>query len=108
MKNARSPIPTPRVKIDIFEPHHDIRRHVSGEKCKARVLTETQQVMMDFWVLDDVKLLNFLLHGVGLGAHECVHKLHGCANGHTHAFQARYSDDVKLIVHLCVCLCVYV
>ena len=50
---------------------------------------------MDFWVLDDAKLLNILLDGMGLGAHERVDKF-GCANGHTHAFQARYSDDIKL------------
>ena len=48
---------------------------------------------MDFWVLDDAKLLNILLDGMGLGAHERVDKF-GCANGHTHAFQARYSDDI--------------
>ena len=50
---------------------------------------------MDSWVLDDAKLLNILLDGMGLGAHERVDKF-GCANGHTHAFQARYSDDIKL------------
>ena len=50
---------------------------------------------MDFWVLDDAKLLNILLDGMGLGAHERVDKF-GCANGHTHALQARYSDDIKL------------
>ena len=50
---------------------------------------------MDFWVLDYAKLFNILLDGMGLGAHERVDKF-GCANGHTHAFQARYSDDIKL------------
>jgi hypothetical protein len=50
---------------------------------------------MDFWVLDDAKLLKILLDGMGLRANERVDKF-GCANGHTHAFQARYSDDVKL------------
>ena len=50
---------------------------------------------MNFWVLDDAKLLNILLDGMGLGAHERVDKF-GCANGHTHAFQAHYSDDIKL------------
>jgi hypothetical protein len=50
---------------------------------------------MDFWVLDTAKLLNILLDGMGLGSHEHVDKF-GCANGHTHAFQARYSDDIKL------------
>ena len=30
-----------------------------------------------------------------LGAHERIDKF-GCANGYTHAFQARYSDDIKL------------
>ena len=50
---------------------------------------------MDFWVLDDAKLLNILLDGMGLRAHERADRF-GCANGHTHAFQARYSDDVKL------------
>ena len=52
---------------------------------------------MDFWVLDDAKLLNILLDGMGLGAHERV-DIFGCANGHTHAFQARSSDsdDIKL------------
>jgi len=59
------------------------------------VLTKTQQIVMNFWVLDDAKLLNILLDGMGLGAHERVDKF-GCANGHTHAFQARYSDDIKL------------
>jgi len=54
-----------------------------------------QQIIMDFWVLDDAKLLNILLDGMGLGAHERVDKF-GCSNGHTHAFQARYSDDIKL------------
>jgi len=33
---------------------------------------------MDFWVLDDAKLLNILLDGMGLGAHE---RIFGCANG---------------------------
>jgi hypothetical protein len=42
---------------------------------------------MDFWVPDDVKLLNILLDGMGLGSHEHVDKF-GCANGHTH------DDDV--------------
>jgi hypothetical protein len=83
------------VKTGICGPHHDGRRHVSGEKCKARVLTKAQQIIMDFWVLDDAKLLNFLLDGMVLGAHERVDKF-GCANGHTHAFQAGYSDDIKL------------
>jgi hypothetical protein len=41
------------------------------------------------------RLLNILLDGMGLGAHERVDKF-GCANRHTHAFQARYSDDGKL------------
>jgi len=50
---------------------------------------------MNFWVLDDAKLLNILLDGTGLGAHERIDKF-GCANGYTHAFQARYSDDIKL------------
>ena len=50
---------------------------------------------MNFWVLDDAKLLNILLDGMGLGAHERIDKF-GCANGYTHAFQARYSDDIKL------------
>ncbi len=69
--------------------------HVSGEKCKARVLTKAQQIVMDFWVLDDAKLLNILLDGMGLGAHERIDKF-GCANGNTHAFQARYRDYIKL------------
>ena len=59
------------------------------------MLTKTQQIVMDFWVLDDAKLLNILLDGMGLGAHERVDKF-GCANGYTHAFQASYSDDIKL------------
>ena len=59
------------------------------------MLTKAQQIVMDFWVLDDAKLLNILLDGMGLGAHEHVDKF-VCANGHTHAFQARYSDDIKL------------
>jgi hypothetical protein len=36
LNNARSPISTPRARIDICGPHHDVRRHVAGEKCKAR------------------------------------------------------------------------
>jgi hypothetical protein len=59
------------------------------------VLAKAQQIVMNFWVLDDVKLLNILLDGMGLGAHERIDKF-GCANGYTHAFQARYSDDIKL------------
>jgi hypothetical protein len=50
---------------------------------------------MNFWVLDNVKLLNILLDGMGLGAHELIDKF-GCANGYTHAFQASCSDDIKL------------
>jgi hypothetical protein len=46
--------------------HHDVRRHVAGEKCKARVLTKAQQVMMKFWVRDDAELLNILLDVKGL------------------------------------------
>ena len=72
-----------------------ISSHVSGENCKACVLTRAQQIVMDFWVLDDAKLLNILLNGMGLGAHERIDKCR-CANGHTHAFQACHSDDVKL------------
>ena len=30
-----------------------------------------------------------------IGAHERIDEF-GCANGYTHAFQARYSDDIKL------------
>ncbi len=77
--------------------NHGVRRHVSGEKCKARVLTKAQQVIMDFWVMNDAKmmivlllflqkqnlllflqkqnlskLMNILLDGVGLGSHERV------------------------------------
>ena len=48
-----------------------------------------------FYVLDDAKLLNILLDGMGLGSHERVDKFVS-ANGHTHAFQARHSDDIKL------------
>jgi hypothetical protein len=29
-------------------------------------LTKAQQIIMDFWVLDSAKLLNFLLDGMGL------------------------------------------
>ena len=83
------------VETGICGPHHYVRRQVSGEKCKACVLTKAQQIIMDFWVLDDAKLFNILLDGLGLGAHERVDKF-GCTNGHTHAFQARYSDDIKL------------
>jgi hypothetical protein len=50
---------------------------------------------MDFWVMNDAKLLNILLDGVGLGSHERVDKFR-CANGHAHAFQSRYIDDAKL------------
>ena len=42
-------IPMSRVKTGICGPHHDIRRQVSGDKYKARVLTKAQ---------DDAKLLN--------------------------------------------------
>ena len=94
MKNARSPIPATRGKIDICGPHHGVRRHVAGEKCKARVLTKAQQIIMDFWVMADAKLLNILLDGMGLGSHERVEKFK-CVNGHTHAFLSRYIDDAK-------------
>jgi hypothetical protein len=50
---------------------------------------------MDFGVLDDAKLLNIVVDGMGLGAHERGDKF-GCANVHTHAFQACYSDDINL------------
>jgi hypothetical protein len=75
--------------------NHGVRRHVSGEKCKARVLTKAQQVIVDFWVMNDAKLMNTLLDGVGLGSHKRVDKFR-CANGHAHAFQSRYIDDAKL------------
>ena len=39
--------------------------------------------------------MNILLDGMGLGSHERVDKFVS-ANGHTHAFQARHSDDIKL------------
>jgi hypothetical protein len=61
----------------------------------VRVLTKAQQIIMDFWVMDDAKLLNILLDGMGLGTLERVDKFR-CANGHTHAFQSRYIDDAKL------------
>jgi hypothetical protein len=86
--------PSSKVKTGICGPHHDVRRHVSGEKCKARVLTKAQQITMDFGVLEDAKLLNILVDDMGLGAHERVDRF-GCANGHSHAFQACYSDDVS-------------
>jgi hypothetical protein len=60
------------------------------------VLTKVQYVIMDFWVMDDAKILNILLDGKGLGSHERVDKFR-CANGHAHAFQSRYIDDAKLI-----------
>ncbi len=51
---------------------------------------------MDFWVMDDTKLLNILLLDVvSLGLHEHVDNF-WCTNGHTHAFQSRYIDDAKL------------
>ena len=55
------------------------------------MLTKAQQIVMDFWVLDDAKLLNILLDGTGLEVHERVDKF-GCANEHTHTFQARYCE----------------
>ena len=58
------------------------------------MLTKAQQIIMDFWVMADAKLLNILLDGVGLGSHERVEKFR-CANGHTHAFLSRYIDDAK-------------
>jgi hypothetical protein len=36
------------------------------------VLAKAQQIVMNFWVLDDAKLLNILLDGMGLGAHERI------------------------------------
>jgi hypothetical protein len=59
------------------------------------VLTKAQKVIMDFWIMDDAKLLNILLDGMGLGSHERVDKFR-CANGHAHAFQSRYIYDAKL------------
>ena len=59
------------------------------------MLTKEQQIIMDFWVMDDAKLLNILLDDVGLGSHEDVDEFR-CTNGHTHAFQSRYIDDAKL------------
>jgi len=50
---------------------------------------------MDFGLLDDAKLLNILLDGMGLGGHEHVVDKFGCVNGQTHVFQASYSDDIK-------------
>ena len=50
---------------------------------------------MDFWVLDDAKLLNILLDGMGLGSHKCVDKFR-CAHGHAHTSHARDIDNVKL------------
>ena len=61
------------------------------------MLTKAQQIIMDFWVLDDANLLNIFLDGMGLGSHEHVDKF-GCAKGHTHAFQARHSDDIKISI----------
>ena len=37
--------------------HHNVRRHVAGEECEARVLTKTQQIVMDFGVLYDAELV---------------------------------------------------
>jgi len=37
-----------------------------GEKFKARVLTKAQQVIRDFWIMDDAKLLHICLDGMGL------------------------------------------
>ena len=47
-----------RVKTGICGPHHDIRRQVSGDKYKARVLTKAQ---------DDAKLLNIFESACSMG-----------------------------------------
>jgi hypothetical protein len=102
LKNARSPIPSSKVKTGICGPHHDVRRHVSGEKRKARVLTKTQQIIMDFGVLDYVKLEHLgRWHGPWRPMPSTkmfkfrVDKV-GCAHWHTNAFQGCYSDDIKI------------
>jgi hypothetical protein len=94
-KKARSPLPTPRVRVDICGPHQDIRRHVSSEEGKARVLTKAQQVIVDLWDRDDAKLVNILHNIMGLGSHKGVDKFR-CANGHANAGHARDIDNAKL------------
>jgi hypothetical protein len=72
LKNARSPVTTPRVKIDICGPHQDVRRHIACEKGKTSVLqTKAQQVIM--------KLVHILHDVMGLGSHKLVDKFR-CAH----------------------------
>jgi hypothetical protein len=46
--------------------HHHVRGHIAGEECDACVLTEVKQVIMDFGILYDAKLLHVLLNVINL------------------------------------------
>ena len=72
LNNARSPSPSPRARIDICGPHHDVRRHVACKKCNSRVLTKAQQAIVHFWVRDDAELVNVLLDAEASQAHACL------------------------------------
>jgi len=91
LKNARSPITTSRVKIDIDGPHHDVRRYVTREEGQARVFTKTQQVNMNLGIRDNAKLVHIVHDVLCLGAHKRVDKCR-CAHGHA----CGDIDNVKL------------
>ena len=46
--------------------HHHVRGHIAGEECDACVLTEAKQVIVDFGILYNAKLLHVMLNVINL------------------------------------------
>ena len=57
---------TRRVKVDIHGLHQNGWGHITCKEGKARVLTETQQGVMDHWIRDDAELLHVLLEDLDI------------------------------------------
>ncbi len=45
---------------------HHVRGHIAGEECDACVLTEAKQVIVDFGILYNAKLLHVMLNVINL------------------------------------------
>jgi hypothetical protein len=53
-------------RIAICVLHHHVRGHIAGEECDACVLTKAKQIIVDFGILYDAKLLHVLLDVISL------------------------------------------
>ena len=53
-------------RIAICVLHHHVRKHIAGEECDACVLAKTKQIIVNFGILYDAKLLHVLLDVISL------------------------------------------